>query len=107
MTPAEQVLAWLGSAGALVQAIVLDDGWTSVEGWAEPINFSRHVAVLVPDEGVLPRCPVPVRDDEEDGRLAVHALGEQGVRYLGRWLVEGGRLDSPHVEVSHLDEEAE
>lgn len=93
MTAAENVLAWLGSAGAPVRLcgdrieadhrtgdrIAIID--VSVGGDSVLLAHTRHI---------------------DAAHRAVHedwtVRGEPGVRYLARWLVEGGPIESPHLE---------
>lgn len=85
----EKVEEWLGSCGADTEAIELEDDWTSVEGWS--LNTERHVAILIhPD--IPERFATSVRD-ASGVREAIIAVGEHGVRELGRWLMDDRTLE--------------
>lgn len=89
MSPAEKVLAWLGSAGA---PVLLCSGPDYVEGESE--DSPRFVKIYVADSRAhTQHFDASGRDIHADWTVD----GEPGVRYLARWLVDGGRIESPHL----------
>ena len=93
MTPAENVLAWLGIAGAPVRLC-----GDRIEG---DNRLGDRIAILDVAVGGDSLLLAHTRHLDASHR-AVHEdwtiRGEPGVRYLARWLVDGGRIESPYLE---------
>ena len=93
MTPAEKVLAWLGSARAPVRLC-----GDRVEGDSPRGDRIATIDVSVGGDSLL----LAHTRHLDASHRAVHedwtVRGEPGVRYLARWLVDGGRIESPHLE---------
>lgn len=101
MTPAEKVLAWLGSTGMSVRIL----GSEPIQVAANDASGDRVAQISVVTDGspsfFTRTYTRPVgRNGFSSGPLEestwnVH--GEAGVRYLAHWLRYGGSVKSPYV----------
>lgn len=97
MSPAEKVLAWLGSAGAVVRIYDVPDDWTEVEGQSDDSPRSARIGVTGDNSDGMRASTLDVAGPKRLSTLMWTVHGEAGVRYLARWLVDGGPIDSPHI----------